>query len=62
MNRYGPNGEQWIVTAPAYYCGNVGDERWTRATGMAIPCTSRYGTTDCDRWTRMGLTMRAPAR
>ena len=26
VNRYGANGEQWIVTAQAYYCGNVGRE------------------------------------
>ena len=41
MNRYGPNGEQWIVTAQAYYCGNVGREMLDAATGMPIPCTSR---------------------
>jgi fibro-slime domain-containing protein len=57
VNRYGANGEQWIVTAPAYYCGNVGEEMTDPATGMAIPCTSRFGTTDCDRMTAMGLTM-----
>ena len=41
VNRYGPNGEQWIVTAPAYYCGNVGDEMLDADTGKPIPCTSR---------------------
>jgi len=57
VNRYGANGEQWIVTAPAYYCGNMGEEKTDPATGMAIPCTSRFGTTDCDTMMAMGLTM-----
>src|SRR4029079_3433422 len=56
VNRYGPNCEQWVVTAPAYYCGNVGEEKMDATTGMAIPCTSRYGTTDCDKMDAMGLT------
>jgi fibro-slime domain-containing protein len=57
VNRYGPNCEQWIVTMPAYYCGNMGEEMMDPATGMAIPCTSRFGTTDCDTMKAMGLTM-----
>ena len=56
VNRYGANGEQWIVTAPAYYCGNVGEEELDPTTGEAIPCTSRNGTTDCDRQVALGLT------
>jgi fibro-slime domain-containing protein len=56
VNRYGPNCEQWIVTAPAYYCGNVGEEQMDPTTGAPIPCTSRYGTTDCDKMDAMGLT------
>jgi fibro-slime domain-containing protein len=57
VNRYGPNCEQWIVTAPAYYCGNVGEEQTDPTTGMAIPCTSKYGTTNCDTLAAMGLKM-----
>jgi fibro-slime domain-containing protein len=56
VNRYGANCEQWIVTAPAYYCGNVGEEQTDPTTGMAIPCTSRFGSTDCDKMDAMGLT------
>jgi fibro-slime domain-containing protein len=56
VNRYGANGEQWIVTATAYYCGNVGEEQTDPTTGEAIPCTSRNGTTDCDRQVALGLT------
>ena len=55
VNRYGPNCEQWIVTAPAYYCGNVGEEQTDPTTGMPIPCTSRFGTTNCDDMDAMGL-------
>jgi len=47
VNRYGSNGEQWYTTEKAYYCGNVGAEQ-TDASGAAIPCTSKYGSTDCD--------------
>ncbi len=47
VNRYGANGEQWINSEPAYYCGNVGAEL-TDADGNPIPCTSMYGATDCD--------------
>ncbi len=53
VNRWGANGEPWAVTVPAYYCGNVGEEQMDPATGMAIPCTSRFGATDCDRFDAM---------
>ena len=49
VNRYGANGEQWPVTTTAYYCGNVGEEQPDPVTGLAVPCTSRFGTTDCDK-------------
>ena len=47
-NRYGANGEQWFNTAPAYYCGSERDAQLD-ADGNIIPCTSKYGTTDCDK-------------
>jgi fibro-slime domain-containing protein len=47
VNRYGANGEPWPVTLTAYYCGNVGSETLDPVTGAAIPCTSRFGATDC---------------
>ena len=53
VNRYGANGEQWPVTTTAYYCGNVGEEQPDPVTGLAIPCTSRFGTTDCDKYAAM---------
>jgi fibro-slime domain-containing protein len=56
VNRYGPNGEQWYNTEPAYYCGNVGAEQ-TDADGNPIPCTSMYGTTDCDKMLAEGKEM-----
>ncbi|HEY5284082.1 MAG TPA: DUF4215 domain-containing protein, partial [Polyangia bacterium] len=56
VNRHDPNGAQWYNTKPAYYCGNVGGEL-TDASGVAIPCTSKYGSTDCDTQTAAGLTM-----
>ena len=54
VNRWGANGEQWVVTVPAYYCGNVGEEQLDATTGLAIPCTSRTGTTDCDKNDALG--------
>jgi len=55
VNRWGPNGEQWIVTAPAYYCGNVGREMLD-AAGNPIPCTSRdAASTNCTELEAMGL-------
>jgi len=56
VNRYGANGEQWYNTEPAYYCGNVGSEL-TDASGYPIPCTSMYGSTDCDKEIAAGKTM-----
>jgi fibro-slime domain-containing protein len=56
VNRWGPNCEQWATTAMAYYCGNVGAEQ-TDANGNPIPCTSKYGSTDCDTNKAMGYTM-----
>jgi fibro-slime domain-containing protein len=55
VNRYGANCEQWIISQFANYCGNVGGEMLDPTTGMAIPCTSRNGTTECDRIGAMGL-------
>ena len=54
VNRWGPNGEPWVVSVPAYYCGNVGEEQTDPVTGLAIPCTSRTGTTDCDKNDALG--------
>jgi fibro-slime domain-containing protein len=59
VNRYGPNGEPWPLTIPAYYCGNVGAELTDPITGLPIPCTSRFGTTDCDTDLALGYTMLA---
>jgi fibro-slime domain-containing protein len=56
VNRYGANGEQWINSEPAYYCGNVGAEL-TDAAGAIIPCTSKYGATDCDKEVAAGKVM-----
>lgn len=56
VNRYGVNGEAWPVTIPAYYCGNVGAELLDPTTGAPVPCTSRFGMTDCDRNAAMGYT------
>src|SRR6185369_8271788 len=56
VNRWGPNGEQWPVTAMAYYCGNVGHELLD-AAGLPMPCTSRdTNMTDCDKLAAMGFT------
>lgn len=48
VNRMKETGEQFLKTATAYYCGNVGAELLDDA-GQPIPCTSKYGTTDCDK-------------
>jgi len=56
VNRRDPNGAPWYNTKPAYYCGNVGAEVLD-ANGDPIPCTSQYGSTDCDTQTAAGLTM-----
>jgi fibro-slime domain-containing protein len=58
VNRYGANGEQWIVTTPAYYCGNVGREKTDPTTGLPIPCTSIDASmTDCSTALAMGYTI-----
>jgi len=57
VNRYGANGEQWYNTEPAYYCGNVGSEQTDPTTGDIIPCTSQFGSTDCDKEVAKGLKM-----
>ena len=56
VNRYGPNGEQYNTTENAYYCGNVGAEQ-ADASGNPIPCTSKFGSTDCDKEVAAGKTM-----
>ena len=58
VNRYGANGEQWLTTETAYYCGNVGSEQ-TDASGNPIPCTSMYanGTDDCSIKSAAGETL-----
>jgi fibro-slime domain-containing protein len=56
VNRHDPNGAQWYNTTPAYYCGNVGAEQ-TDAGGNPIPCTSKYGSTECDTKTAAGMKM-----
>ena len=48
VNRYGANGEQWVNTAPAYYCGTE-KEAQKDASDQPIPCTSTLGKTDCDK-------------
>lgn len=48
VNRLKETGEQYLKTATAYYCGNVGAEL-TDDAGLAVPCTSKYGATDCDK-------------
>jgi fibro-slime domain-containing protein len=56
VNRYKDDGTQWYNTEPAYYCGNVGSEL-TDTTGAAIPCTSKFGATDCDKEVAAGKEM-----
>ena len=58
VNRYGANGEQFLTTETAYYCGNVGAEQ-VDAAGNPIPCTSIYanGTDDCSKKLAAGETM-----
>lgn len=57
VNRYGANGEPWPVTVPAYYCGNVGAELPDPITGLPMPCTSKFGATDCDKYSMLGYTL-----
>jgi fibro-slime domain-containing protein len=56
VNRYGPNGEQWPLTITAYFCGSVGSETLD-AAGAPIPCTFKYGSTDCDTDTALNYKM-----
>jgi fibro-slime domain-containing protein len=56
-NRYGPNGEQWQTTMTAFFCGVVGSENTDTATGLPIPCTLRFGSTDCDAAIAQGYKM-----
>ena len=58
VNRYGANGDQWLTTETAYYCGNVGSELLD-PNGIPIPCTSKYanGTDDCSKKVAAGETM-----
>ncbi len=66
VNRYGADGEQWNTTAPANWCGTVGDELLD-ASGNPIPCTFKYqeqavdggttgGQTDCQKMEAQGYT------
>lgn len=64
VNRYGANGEQWNVTAPANWCGSVGQEL-KDADGNPIPCTFQFqqsasnptgGQTDCQKMEAQGYT------
>jgi fibro-slime domain-containing protein len=55
-NRYGPNGEQWPLTTIAYFCGSIGSEM-VDANGAPIPCTFKFGATDCDKDAAAGYTM-----
>jgi fibro-slime domain-containing protein len=50
VNRYGKNGEQWKKTKIIHYCGTVKDAKVDEA-GNPIPCTSKWGETDCDKAT-----------
>jgi fibro-slime domain-containing protein len=56
VNRYGPNGEQYYITEDIYFCGNVADATLD-ADGNPIPCTFKYGTTDCDKAVAAGKTI-----
>jgi fibro-slime domain-containing protein len=56
-NRYGPNGEQWQTTMTAFFCGVVGDEKTDPTTALPIPCTDRFGSTDCDAALAQGYEM-----
>jgi fibro-slime domain-containing protein len=56
-NRYGQNGERWQTTMMAFFCGVVGSEKTDTATGLPIPCTYTFGSTDCDAATAQGYQM-----
>ena len=57
VNRNGANGDQWAVTEPAYFCGDVGMELMD-SNGSPIPCTTGLSnTTDCDKEVAAGKVM-----
>ena len=56
-SRYGQNGEQWQTTTMAFFCGIAGSEKTDTATGLPIPCTDRFGSTDCDAYLAQGYRM-----
>jgi fibro-slime domain-containing protein len=56
-NRFGPNGERWPLTTMLFFCGVVGSERIDTATGLPIPCTYMFASTDCDAAMALGYTM-----
>jgi fibro-slime domain-containing protein len=47
VNRWGANCEAWPVTVRANFCGNPNDAMLD-AMGDPIPCTFKFGTTECD--------------
>jgi fibro-slime domain-containing protein len=53
-NRYGPNGEQWQTKTTAFFCGVVGNEKIDTTTGLPIPCTDMFISTDCDTYLAQG--------
>jgi fibro-slime domain-containing protein len=55
-NRWGENGEPWQITETAAYCGTPANAILDD-NGVAIPCTSQYGTTDCDKLAGKGETL-----
>jgi fibro-slime domain-containing protein len=58
VNRWGPNGEPWPLTTTAYFCGSVGQGLTDPVTGLEIPCTFKFGMSDCDKLAAMpGYTM-----
>jgi fibro-slime domain-containing protein len=56
VNRYGAEGQQYAITENLYFCGNVGNENLD-ANGDPIPCTFKYGSTDCDKAIADGKTI-----
>jgi fibro-slime domain-containing protein len=57
VNRWGANGEQYLATEKAYYCGTKGEEK-TDSDGNPIPCTSKTATsTECTTREAAGLEM-----
>jgi fibro-slime domain-containing protein len=54
VNRYGANGEPWPLTTIAYFCGGPGQGTVDPATGLEIPCTFKFGMSDCDKNLALG--------